>query len=247
MVYSVYKLHLGEMIVLVLLIAMLLSAPPTWGRELPLAPASTRSDTGKQIPETVIRTLMIGGALTALSTRYDQQVREPVTRHKLLEFGAVDIGDLYGNGAVLGVLSLGTWGFGQIAGHHELQKSGQMMAEALAIDFSLTTVIKFAVGRERPDHSDHRSFPSGHTSGAFTISTVLARRYGWRAALPLFALASATAYDRIEDRKHFLSDVVGAATLGIAAGFFVSRPEQKSESKIVLAAGLSSIGIAARF
>ncbi len=47
---------------------------------------------------------------------------------------------------------------------------------------------------------------------------MLHRHYGWKLALPFYALGVYTAAARIHDRKHWLSDTVMGATVGIAAG-----------------------------
>lgn len=42
-----------------------------------------------------------------------------------------------------------------------------------------TYLLKFAVHKERPDHSNNLSFPSGHTSVTFANAAFVQRRYGW--------------------------------------------------------------------
>ena len=50
------------------------------------------------------------------------------------------------------------------------------------VAYALTFALKSAVRRGRPDHSNHRSFPSGHASATFATATVLHRHFGlaWR-------------------------------------------------------------------
>jgi undecaprenyl-diphosphatase len=63
-------------------------------------------------------------------------------------------------------------------------------------------------------------FPSGHTTNAFTVATVIWSRYAaWRA--PFVALAIATGVSMIILGLHFPSDVFGGAFLGIFCGTFV--------------------------
>ena len=47
---------------------------------------------------------------------------------------------------------------------------------------------------------------------------MLQRHYGWKLGVPFYALGVYTAASRIHDRKHWLSDTVMGATVGIAAG-----------------------------
>ena len=66
------------------------------------------------------------------------------------------------------------------------------------------------------------SFPSGHTSASFATATVIQRRWGWRAGLPAYALASYVGASRLHD-NHYLSDVAFGAGLGIAAGLAINQ------------------------
>ena len=72
------------------------------------------------------------------------------------------------------------------------------------------------VQRERPDQSNNASFPSGHAAGGFAAATVLARHYGWKAAIPAYIGATYIAAARVHDNKHYLSDVTFGAAMGIA-------------------------------
>ena len=44
--------------------------------------------------------------------------------------------------------------------------------------------------RERPDQSNHQSFPSGHSVSAFATAGVLQRHYGWKAGIPATVIAA---------------------------------------------------------
>ena len=83
---------------------------------------------------------------------------------------------------------------------------------------TVTGVIKQTAQRNRPDSSDMRSFPSGHTSVSFASATVLQRELGWKVGIPAYAVASYVGMARIEKQKHFLSDVAFGAAVGILAG-----------------------------
>jgi membrane-associated phospholipid phosphatase len=101
-------------------------------------------------------------------------------------------------------------------------------------------VLTSMMGRERPADSpdspygfhpfnvnDH-SFPSGHSAVAFALATSLAREIEgqWDDAA-FFTLATLTAYSRMHDDKHWASDVVFGAGVGILASRFVHRREAK--------------------
>jgi hypothetical protein len=102
-------------------------------------------------------------------------------------------------------------------------KGAAVAAGALWASARVTDLLKSATGRERPDGSDDRSFPSGHTSHAFSSATLANRNLesidaldGIRPVLQVgnTVLASGVAWARVEARKHYPSDVLAGAALG---------------------------------
>lgn len=70
----------------------------------------------------------------------------------------------------------------------------------------------------RPDGSNDRSFPSGHTATAFMTATMLAKEYGHKSpwiGIGAYTAASATGLMRMANNKHWLSDVLTGAGIGI--------------------------------
>lgn len=71
------------------------------------------------------------------------------------------------------------------------------------------------------------SFPSLHTTAAFAIGTVFAESgsddYRWLRWVLGYGMASGTAYLRLHDNQHWLSDTVAGAALGIATGRFTTH------------------------
>jgi membrane-associated phospholipid phosphatase len=139
--------------------------------------------------------------------------------------GQADLGNLYGNGALLGGAALGLMVGGRVAGNEALRTTGGEMARALILSGAMVWGLKLAVHRRRPNGGAY-SFPSGHSAAAFSVAPVLARRFGWRAGVPAFALAAFTGMGRMEDRRHYLSDVIFGAAVGVAVGEAVSGGER---------------------
>lgn len=81
--------------------------------------------------------------------------------------------------------------------------------------FAATHVLKNSVQKERPDGSDRLSFPSGHTSSAFSGASFLARRYGMDVGIPAYLSASFVGYSRVYADKHDVWDVVAGAGLAM--------------------------------
>jgi hypothetical protein len=81
----------------------------------------------------------------------------------------------------------------------------------------ITTGLKYAVDKTRPNEGEH-SFPSGHTTLAFTNATVLYNEfYNTSPALAYsgYAFALTTGAFRMINNKHWLSDVLAGAGIGI--------------------------------
>lgn len=103
---------------------------------------------------------------------------------------------------------------------------------ANAISYVVVTAIKHSVKANRPDDSDRLSFPSGHTAIAFTNAALLYQEYKdsnfWYASSG-FVFATATGILRVANNKHFASDVLAGAGIGLASGILVSyyNPFQK--------------------
>ena len=77
---------------------------------------------------------------------------------------------------------------------------------------------KFVVGRERPDQSNHFSFPSGHTSTAFVAAEFLHQEYKDQSvwiSVGGYSMATLIGVARIYNNKHWVSDVVAGAGVGI--------------------------------
>lgn len=104
-------------------------------------------------------------------------------------------------------------------------------AQAAIVTGAYTGLLKYTVQRERPDGSDSLSFPSGHTSTAFSLASVATHHYGWKVGLPAYALATGIGLSRIEQDRHHLSDVVAGATLGFIVGRTVTRIDGEPAAK----------------
>lgn len=98
---------------------------------------------------------------------------------------------------------------------------------AVANTTSLIVVetLKHIVKKERPDQSDNLSFPSGHTALAFTNASLLFHEYKdsnlWYAGSG-FLFATATGILRIANNRHYTSDVLTGAGIGLVSGILTS-------------------------
>lgn len=98
---------------------------------------------------------------------------------------------------------------------------GRMIASdafsALLMGGAVNT-LKHSTNVVRPDGSNNHSFPSGHTATAFMTATMLTKEYGHKSAwvgIGAYSVASATGLMRMANNKHWLSDVLTGAGIGI--------------------------------
>jgi len=87
----------------------------------------------------------------------------------------------------------------------------------------VTTGLKEVVSEERPDGSDDKSFPSGHTSVSFAAAATLHKRYGWEVGIPAHVVAAFVGVARVQADKHFAHDVLAGAAIGEAAGWIITK------------------------
>jgi hypothetical protein len=123
---------------------------------------------------------------------------------------------------------------GRVGDKPKVSHLGMDLIRALAVNEILTQSIKHAVHRPRPDGSDHLSFPSGHASSTFAFATALERHLSWRFAVPAYLFASYVASSRLHDNRHYLSDVVFGAAVGIVSGRTVTRHGRENFSLAVV-------------
>ena len=87
---------------------------------------------------------------------------------------------------------------------------------------ALVNSIKYSAKEMRPDGSTANSWPSGHTATAFVGATLLHKEYGltrspwWSVAG--YGVATATGVMRVLNNRHWISDVMSGAGIGILSG-----------------------------
>ncbi len=128
-----------------------------------------------------------------------------------------EAGEVLGGTAVQFGGAVATYALGRLTHSPRVTSVGSDLIRAQVLNTILTQPIKFAVRRARPD-GGVRSFPSGHASGTFASAAVLHRHFGWRVGLPAYGIAAYVATSRLQENRHYLSDVLFGAVVGIIAG-----------------------------
>lgn len=117
--------------------------------------------------------------------------------------------------AFLSVYGLNLFG---VKGKNNFKDRSIVLATAYLIMGSSVTVLKRTTHRQRPNQTGFTSFPSGHTATAFMGAEFLYQEYKdvspWYGVSGYF-IAAGTGYLRMYNNKHWFSDVVAAAGIGI--------------------------------
>lgn len=116
-------------------------------------------------------------------------------------------------------------GIGILKKDSTLTRKGLYIVGSFCISSALTLGLKYTVNRERPfvtypeiqklSNAGSKSFPSGHTSGAFSTATSLSIAFPkWYVIAPSFLWASGVGYSRMHLGVHYPSDVLAGAAIG---------------------------------
>ena len=116
-----------------------------------------------------------------------------------------------------------------------LQDAAWLAALAFVCAGAVEFTLKHLVGRPRPDAAmatagllgpsfaaDIDSFPSGHATSVFAVAAVFATYYP-RLRWPLYGLAAAIALGRVYLERHYLSDIIAGAALGLTVAVRLYR------------------------
>lgn len=166
---------------------------------------------------------------------YDQEIQDWAQRNRNKASNEIaKYANAFGDGEyilpTLGVFYL----YSHIFEDKKLKKTALIGLESFVVSGIFVTAIKFTGHRHRPSAGDpyntwdgpgfstsHLSFPSGHSSSAFAIATVIASEYEDKVLVPplAYGIATLTALSRINDNDHWASDVF----FGSAIGYFTAK------------------------
>ena len=159
--------------------------------------------------------------------------------------GADKAMNLISNGAI--PISVATpfamYTVGLIANDQVLKENALKTGISLAATTAITYAMKSSFHRQRPfftypdkihasADSKGYSFPSGHTSTAFSLATSLSLSYPkWYVIVPSYTFAAATAYSRMYKGVHYPSDIVGGMIVGAGTSFVTWKVQKLLQKK----------------
>lgn len=148
-----------------------------------------------------------------------------------------------GNATAIGTITAPAllYATGLVRKDSKMQHTALLAAEAVADAEVVTTFLKDATKRARPADIPLRgnyydswfesrgsfvrgngSFPSGHAIAAFSVATIVARRYGNHRWVPFaaYGMAALVGFSRLSLSAHFASDVFAGGALGYSIARF---------------------------
>ncbi len=158
----------------------------------------------------------------------------------------------------------GLYGYGLIFSDKDVRKLGLQTIEAVGYSGIIESILKSVVGRSRPYTNEGKanfhpinfsaattSFPSGHSTVSFAVSTVLANNTdNIYLKIFFFSASSLVSFARIYHNDHWFSDVITGSFIGYFSGNYVSNittAGNPGDSNISLNFSLTGVNISLAF
>lgn len=161
--------------------------------------------------------------------------------HAVLRFAGVFF-DFIGHGLTQVIIIVSLMLLGRLFMSAEARRTGRLLLAGFLFSGIAVQILKHLFGRARPRlgegvlfigptlKSGFDSFPSGHTTVAFTLAYILSSRYP-RGGAAFYATAFMIALGRVVMVSHYISDIVVGAAMGLAIGQILINKIDKSFSK----------------
>jgi hypothetical protein len=177
------------------------------------------------IKSLIIPTAMIGYGVLTLNNHSLREVNNTLRKEVLRSNPAfhTNIDDFMQISPAVAVYALNLAG---IKGKHNLVDRTLILTISVVMEQSVAMLLKSTTNQVRPDGSNNRSFPSGHTANGFATAEFLYQEY--KDVSPFYGIAgyvvaSATGALRMYNNRHWFSDVVTGAGIGMMSTKIVYR------------------------
>jgi membrane-associated phospholipid phosphatase len=230
---------------------IVLFAAPVRAQERPARPDSTEVIDAEREPLLSIQDayLAAGFAATALALYpLDKAVAEELqdSTVQAVDFArnAAKALSAGGSSPVWLAGSATLYAIGRISASEAVAETGLHATQAVVVSTVVTGVLKSVAGRARPllgvdsphdfslgrgfGDTDYQSFPSGHTTGAFAAASAITSEVNrhwpakvWYVGPTLYGTAALVGMSRMYNNKHWASDVVVGAAVGVFSGLKV--------------------------
>lgn len=182
---------------------------------------------------------------TAFSMTFDNGIQRNFSNIDYLASNSIfEQINRFGSSKNASAIAAGVYLSGLIFRDNELRITGRLLFEGLFVSGLMTQTLKMIFGRSRPylgegsrqfnffqTEDKYYSFPSGHTTTAFTVATILAQRIDtWWSYTTFYSLAGMAGFARIYFDRHWASDVVLGAIIGTLGGTLVVNAEKSRKN-----------------
>ena len=208
-----------------------------------LAPFKTKISKG-----TIYFATTIAVALLREDRRLNHELRLVKEQSSLVHKSSSFITTLGGYNGVLLLGGLGT--YGAITRNRKLSTTVMLASQSYITSGIWAFILKISLGRTRPDEYNHwtgpdrifrpqdrhltnlnefNSFPSSHTTTAFSIASVFARQYKNKPIVGIgaYSMATLVGLSRMTENRHWGSDIIAGGLLGYLCGTAVVRNFEK--------------------
>lgn len=229
-----------------------------WGdlKELPSKPFHWKRN------DWLIAGAVVGGSFLAFTV--DGQIRNYYLNHrsKFLQ-GVSDVTTHFGDYQQQAPIIMGLWVTGVGMQNLTMQKMAGDALEASIISAGIITpLLVLTSGRALPEENEdpmkfkpfqsgRYSYPSGHTTAAFALATVidqnLRESFGYWQTPIVYGMAVGCAESRIYDAKHYLSDIILGAGIGWGVGYWVANKPRGQERQVYVIPAPSGAALVYKF
>lgn len=121
-----------------------------------------------------------------------------------------------------------------VKGRNDLANQLAILIKTQLLLTSIIVPLKAVTREPRPDSNSKNSFPSGHTTEAFAAATFLSREYGHKNiwySISAYTVATGVGAFRVLNNRHWISDVLAGAGIGILSTNIVYATHQHKWGK----------------
>lgn len=93
---------------------------------------------------------------------------------------------------------------------------------SLASTYFITHAMKYAVHKKRPDNTNYKSFPSGHSAGTMILAGFINKYFSFKVASPFYIAGSFIMWSRVYCNRHDWIDVFAGGIVGFLCGYFTN-------------------------
>lgn len=164
----------------------------------------------------ILPTFLVVGGTAGLTSDWvenqNHQISNEMTENIDRKFSIDDFSQYMPIASVYGLNLCG------VKGEHSLRDYTVLLATSYLLMGATVGVLKMSINEQRPDGSSNNSFPSGHTATAFMGAELL--RHEYRHVSPWigvagYAVAAGTGFFRMYNNRHWFTDIIAGAGIGI--------------------------------